>query len=446
MKVLLAVHLFFPAHRAGTEVLTLELARSLRAKGHEVSIVTCVRHDHLASLRHPWVSQEVYDSFDVYQLNFGLKGVRDSIGTHINAGDRVQLLLDLVATLSPDLVHFTHINGFSSAAIAAIRKIRIPVFFSATDYWAICPKTNLIRTGSEELCLGPKQPADCVRCYQPRLPALVAQIALKVMRPQFGALSKKAASLYSLKIRGSAMAENVNCSNKIFVSTSFLARLLAEYGVERHLIRVVPYGVRLGNMPERIGVPASFNAIRPLRVAFIGSFTRIKGAHVLLEALGLLTNSQLENLAVYVYGSGNSGEPEYADRLKQLASHANNAVTFMGTFPHENIGEIIRSMHMVVVPSIWYESAPLVLCSALAAGVPVLVSRLGGMTEIVKEGVEGFSFAAGSTTQLAALITRLLGTPEWFRELLTRPESKFRTPDDYADDIELEYLRVAGSE
>ena len=242
------------------------------------------------------------------------------------------------------------------------------------------------------------------------------------------------------------MAENVNCSNKIFVSTSFLARLLAEYGVERHLIRVVPYGVRLGNMPERIGVPASFNAIRPLRVAFIGSFTRIKGAHVLLEALGLLTDSQLENLAVYVYGSGNSGEPEYADRLKRLASHANNAVTFMGTFPHENIGEIIRSMHMVVVPSIWYESAPLVLCSALAAGVPVLVSRLGGMTEIVKEGVEGFSFAAGSTTQLAALITRLLGTPEWFRELLTRPESKFRTPDDYADDIELEYLRVAGSE
>lgn len=114
----------------------------------------------------------------------------------------------------------------------------------------------------------------------------------------------------------------------------------------------------------------------------------------------------------------------------------------MGTFPHEEIGKVLRSVHLVVVPLIWYESAPLVLCSALAAGVPVLVSKLGGMTEIIQEVIDGFSFTAGDSTQLSALISKLLDTPEWFREISNHSGNKISTPEDYANDIEAEYLRV----
>jgi len=42
------------------------------------------------------------------------------------------------------------------------------------------------------------------------------------------------------------------------------------------------------------------------------------------------------------------------------------------------MGEILGGLHLLIVPSIWYESTPLVLCSSLGAGIPALVSRLGG--------------------------------------------------------------------
>jgi len=114
----------------------------------------------------------------------------------------------------------------------------------------------------------------------------------------------------------------------------------------------------------------------------------------------------------------------------------------MGTFPHEEIGIVLRNLHLVVVPSVWYECAPLVLCSALAAGIPVLVSNLGGMTEIIQEGINGFSFAARDSNELAILIAKLLDAPDWFREMSNHSNNKVRTPDDYANDIEAEYLRV----
>lgn len=390
----------------------------------------------------PWMSKDVYDSFDVYQMNFGLARIYDPVGIHVSAPEIVSILRKLVEALSPDLVHFKHIKGFSVAAISEIRKLHIPVFFSATDYWTICPRTNLIKTAGQELCQGPKNPAQCLQCYLPYLPAWGAEIALKLTSQKAGEISGKMASLYSLKHRVRALTEHINESNKIFVSTLFLARLLEEYGVKKHLIRVVPYGVRLGNLPARISVPISFTPEQPLKIAFIGTLTRIKGAHVFLEAIRLLTNVQLENLSVYVYGKINSGETDYEGLLKNLSETSKNVINFMGTFPHEEIGKVLRSVHLVVVPLIWYESAPLVLCSALAAGVPVLVSKLGGMTEIIQEVIDGFSFTAGDSTQLSALISKLLDTPEWFREISNHSGNKISTPEDYANDIEAEYLRV----
>jgi glycosyltransferase involved in cell wall biosynthesis len=115
-------------------------------------------------------------------------------------------------------------------------------------------------------------------------------------------------------------------------------------------------------------------------------------------------------------------------------------VKFKGTFPHEQIGAILRGAHLCVVPSIWYESAPLVLCSALAAGTPVMVSDLGGLTEVVQQGVNGFSFECGAPASLAKLIGTLLDDASWFRKR-AEPTGNYRTPDVYAADIQAEYRK-----
>lgn len=439
MKILLGVHSFFPLHSAGTEVLTLELARALRTRGHNVTILACARHENIEAKTTPWLTEEEYDSFPVHYLNYGVLHIRDSVASHVDAPDRTALLCQMVMRMSPDVVHFKHIQGFSSAAIAEVKKLGVPVYFTATDYWTVCPRTNLLRVFDEHVCQGPKHPDDCLRCAKPTIPAWAARASTKLVRPSMGWVPTLA-KLQSLKTRARRMVKNISAADGIFVSTRFLASLLETYGVERHLLKVIPYGVHLGDMPERVSVPTCFTAIQPLRIVFIGSLVRLKGAHVLLEALTHLTPSQRSCLDVQMYGKTLDESPAYGNLLEQLADPFKEIVQFRGTFPHEEIGSVLRNAQLCVVPSIWYESAPLVLCSALAAGTPVLVSDMGGMTEIVQDGDNGFVFSAGNSKALAEVIVKSLNNPALLREMAGGSGGDYRTPEDYAHDIEAEYL------
>jgi len=85
-------------------------------------------------------------------------------------------------------------------------------------------------------------------------------------------------------------------------------------------------------------------------------------------------------------------------------------------------------MHALVVPSTWYESTPLVLCSALAAGTFALVSRLGGMTEVIVEGENGFSFAAEDAGDVSRPVP-------WTQVCLMKPDENLAGPDGFLGDF-----------
>jgi glycosyltransferase involved in cell wall biosynthesis len=68
-------------------------------------------------------------------------------------------------------------------------------------------------------------------------------------------------------------------------------------------------------------------------------------------------------------------------------------------------------MDVLVVPATWYENTPLVMLEAMQAGVPVIASDLGGMSELIDEGRNGFLFEAGDVGALAALLRRCLDDP-----------------------------------
>lgn len=116
----------------------------------------------------------------------------------------------------------------------------------------------------------------------------------------------------------------------------------------------------------------------------------------------------------------------------------------MGTFPHDQIGEVMSGQHLLVVPSLWYESTPLVLCSALAAGIPALVSQLGGMTEVIQEGVNGLSFPPGDASALKGILLRLLDAPEMLAGLHRTTVARRRFTADYVEDVESAYAEVRG--
>ncbi|MGH8050047.1 MAG: glycosyltransferase [Arenimonas sp.] len=442
MKILLATHLFFPAHRAGTEVLVLELAKSLRSKGHTIFIVTCNRHEDVDDANDPWLSKDLYDAFDVFHINFGMRNSKRSAAHHINSPKRIAILKKVISETVPDLVHFHHINGFSAAAVQEVRNSGLPVFFSATDFWTICSRTSLYIPHQNAVCSGPESPAKCLACATPQFPEWVSRTAITLVGEAATRLSSTASQIYSTKMRLTEITQCINASNGIFAATQFQADMLSRYGVSGHHMKVIPFGVRLGELPTKAEIPAIPSLDTPLRLVFIGSLTHIKGAHVLLEALGKLPLEKLRCLDIDIYGKTRDDELHYDNLLKDQAARLHGTVTFRGTFPHEQIGSILRNAHLCIVPSLWYENAPLVLCSAVAAGTPAIVSNFDGMTEVIREGINGLQFTAGNSDELAQILLEQIDDTDWLRKAISNQSGMYRTPDDYCNDIEAAYFSI----
>jgi glycosyltransferase involved in cell wall biosynthesis len=437
VRILLVVHQFFPEQTAGTELLTLAMAQGLRVLGHEVKVLTGAAESNSPENCHPWMTEDVHADFKVHRLHYGTSQRRNPVSIHWEEINRVAAVCNQVSEFRTDVVHFTHVIGLSAAAIPAVRKMGVPVFFNATDYWMVCPRTTLYRTYDQSVCEGPADGIPCVRCFRP-MPNWVAHLAMMTAHLPLIRWLSKLKSVVALRQRPSAMTSAVNTATRIFTSTRFLAEVLIRNGVETERIRVIPYGVDIGPLPERIHIPEEFTLSEPLRLGFIGTISAIKGPHVLVEALHLLKEHKAR-VSLDIYGRMDPDD-QYCQRLRQQVEASRLPVHFRGIFPHSNIGSILRSLHIVGIPSIWYESAPLILCDSLAAGTPVLVSRLGGLTEGIEEGVNGLSFPAGNADALNRLIRGILEDPFSLRRMRESWQVKIPSVAEYVRQMETEYL------
>jgi glycosyltransferase involved in cell wall biosynthesis len=247
-------------------------------------------------------------------------------------------------------------------------------------------------------------------------------------------------NLYALGRRLHVLVDQVNAADRILPATRFLADMLIRHGVEPNRVTVVAYGVDIGEVPERVSMPKEFSETNPLRLGFIGTLSEMKGPHVAVDALSHLGKRQ-GAIVLDIYGKLDDQNP-YCKKLMEKVGPVRAVCHFKGLFPSEKIGEVLRALHLLIISSLWYESTPLVLCSALRAGTPVLVSRLGGMTEAVREGADGFSFPAGDERALAEIIGKILDDPEILVKIQDHFEPRLRSTSDYAIDVEAEYVKA----
>ena len=162
--------------------------------------------------------------------------------------------------------------------------------------------------------------------------------------------------------------------------------------------RIIRNGVEVGASP-----PSSDPGMRDC-LLFVGSFrSRVKGFDVLLEALASLRTCQYPLLVV---GDG-ALRPAMERRAARLG--LSGRVTFLGH--RRNVRSIMRRAALLVVPSRW-EGLPMVLLEAMAEGCPVVASAVGGIPEVVENGVTGWLVQPDSAPKLAAQIEAVLESPE----------------------------------
>ncbi len=139
-------------------------------------------------------------------------------------------------------------------------------------------------------------------------------------------------------------------------------------------------------------------------VGFIGRLTEQKGVEYLIEAVSLINDPSL-SVSVVIVGDG-----ERREELKEMTKRKGlENVHFVGY--RRDIPELLSLFDIFVLPSLW-EGLPVVVVEAMAAGKPVVATRVSGSTEAVVENVTGFLVDPRDPGQLSEQLLKLIRDPE----------------------------------
>jgi glycosyltransferase involved in cell wall biosynthesis len=196
-----------------------------------------------------------------------------------------------------------------------------------------------------------------------------------------------------------------NCDRVIAVC-EWLHAVLAANGVPKHKLLLSRQGVS-GNYLDAVRAVAATRLTleAPLKLLFLGRWQPVKGIDVVVRAIRSLPSDIRVHLTIHAPQDG-SEEQAYEARVRALAE-ADDRISIKGPVSREALAPLISGFNVLVVPSLWLETGPLVVLEAQAAGLFVLGSRLGGIAELVDGGKAGELVEAGNVAAWAAAINGL---------------------------------------
>ena len=361
MHVLLVNNLYPPIAVGGAELVVAYLAEGLAARGHRATVVsTCgpEMEPYPAEIRNGvevlrFFPRNTYWSFAREghgRISHALWHVRDAWNR-----DAARRFRAILASARPDIVHTHVIDGFSASIWRRARRHGVPVMHTAHDYHLICPRAFLL-TRDWKICVRPALPCRAYRAWH-------LHTALDV---------------------------------DLFVSPSqFLLDKHREAGLVVPRSAVVRNGIP--QPPPR--PPRVTDADAGARFLLLCRLTEEKGVRVVLEAVRRLPPDV--RFALTIAGRGPL-EP-----VARAAAEADPRIRFAGFVQGEAKHALLAQADHLLIPSLWYENAPVAVVEAAAYGLGVVGSRVGGIPELVTEGATGLLFEPGNSAGLAAIMHHL---------------------------------------
>ncbi|HZW32837.1 MAG TPA: glycosyltransferase family 4 protein [Isosphaeraceae bacterium] len=446
MKVLIATHFFPPNHPGGTEAYTLGLARMLRRKGH-ASAVICAEDWGKGDSWHPRAVDDEYEGIPVRRLYWNWQLAPNpfvQLYDHPAVNDRLARFLQ---QSQPDVVHVTSCYTLGAGIIRVARHAGLPVVLTLTDFWFLCPRHTLLR-GDGTLCSGPADAVTCLSCLGQG--ARVYRTATRLFPPAVVARGLLLADHLAGVNRfpglrgyvGDAM-RRLSYLRAVFdevdvalAPSRFLLETFVRHGFPPERLRYSPYGLDLSWL-DTAGQTENGGH---LRFGYIGQIDPLKGVDIVVRAFRAAGVADRAELRIHGDLTKN---PRYAALLRQIAA-GEPAISFRGPFERAEIAGVYAGIDVLIVPSVWYENTPIVIAEAFAAGKPVIATNLGGMSEVVRPGVNGLLFERGDVGGLARAIRQLTDDPALL-ERLRRGIEPVRTIEAEVEDLLDLYARlVAG--
>jgi len=296
--------------------------------------------------------------------------------------------------LRPDVIHLHHYTRIGVEFIALARGLLsdVRVVVTLHEFLAICNNFGqMIKTDGRSLC-EVATPQDCAICFPDRTAADFLLRKLFIM----------------------AHFDKVD----VFISPSdFVRRRYIEWGIPEGKIVRIDNGTRaFPPPPARPLVAGEGRGV----FGYFGQITPFKGLLELLKAFEIVAQappSASAGMRLMVHGGNlEFNKPEFIETVTRALGRNSGRVLFAGSYRRQELSALMAQVDWVVVPSTWWENAPLVIEEALAHKRPVICSNIGGMAEKVSPGRDGLHFPVGNSFELAALLISAAGSPdEWSR-------------------------------
>lgn len=361
MKVLLVNKFFFI--NGGSEAVFFQERDYFRKTG--VVVVDFSMYDE-RNIESPYA--DFFVRLRQYRGNSGILRKISAASSFVHSPEAVKKFSALILAERPDIVHCHNIyHQLTPSIIGAAKKLGVPVVLTLHDYKPVCPIYVRIRDG---------QPcSDCLegdffnvvkhRCADRSLGKSVLLYAEAVFQRWMG---------------------NYELVDKVIAPSQFMAdSVISRFPREK--IEVIYNGVDTDIM-----LPSEEDAGY---VLYLGRLSKEKGVATLISAY----RQYNIRMPLKVCGTG--------PLLDELSGEQLPNVAFLGYQSGAALRSIIRKASIICVPSEWYENCPMSVLEAMAYGKPVVGARMGGIPELVDEGVTGVLHEKGDVSGLAQAINVL---------------------------------------
>jgi glycosyltransferase involved in cell wall biosynthesis len=328
--------------------------------------------------------------------------------TAIYSTEAARRMRELIALVHPTIAHAHNIyHHLSPSVLVELHRRDVPVVLTLHDLKLVCPAYKMYTQGGI-----------CERCRGGALRNVILNRCIKNSTAMSALvwLESTVHRMLDLYMR--------NVTRFVVPSRFFLAKL-AEWGIDTS---------RFVHIPNSVTVDAGAPGQEPGDTfVYLGRLVPEKGVATLIRA------AAQARIRLRIIGTG-SEEAE----LRRLAGELGGEVEFTGYLTGPALRAALSSARAVVVPSEWYENAPISVMEASALGLAVIGADIGGIPELIRPEETGFVFTSGSVDSLAEVLVRVRALPaaalrrlgaagrEWMRAEFSPPVYRDRMLDLYA--------------
>ncbi|MFH1620591.1 MAG: glycosyltransferase family 4 protein [Patescibacteria group bacterium] len=383
MKIL-HVNKFFDL-KGGAETYLHRLMDEQKKKGHEVHVFSTQSAGNLSSPDEPYfVERFDYTKHEGFSRDFK-KGLAFIWNREARRGIR-----RVLKEVQPDVIHLHNIyHHLSSSILDPIKKSGIPCVQTLHDYKLACPNYKMFTEGRP-----------CERCKGGRYYETVKHHCLSAGTAEN--------VLGMMEMYMTKFLQSYEKTIRFFICPSqFMSSKMAEWGEPPSKLKFIPN-------------PAFSGECAAIRdgdyFLMVGRLSAEKGFENIIQAM-----AKLPELKLRIAGSG----PDEA-RLKQLVTTLGiTNVTFLGFLNKETLQDERSHAMALIVPSVWYENAPLAVLEAMAECLPVIASRIGGLPELVTDGMNGYLVEPQDIEGWAKTLQKFADLPQEIRDKMGEESCKF---------------------